>query len=48
METSIFDANHVVLNVQFNRRSLGSTETCNSEPKVAALHAKTTGEGWDP
>ena len=22
-------------------------ETCNSGPKCAVLHAKTTGEGWD-
>ena len=27
---------------------LGPIETCNSGPKVAVLHAKTTDEGWDP
>ena len=27
---------------------LGLLETCYSRPKVAALHAKTTDEGWVP
>ena len=27
---------------------MGPIETCNSAPKVAVLHAKTTDEGWDP
>ena len=27
---------------------MGPIETCNSGPKVAVLHAKTTDEGWDP
>ena len=26
---------------------LGPKETCNSGPKVALLHAKTTDEGWE-
>ena len=47
METSNADANHVVLHSQINRRSLGHIETCNSDPKGAVLHAKTTDEGWD-
>ena len=47
METSISCANHAVLYAQNNRRSLEPIETCNSDPKVAALHAKTTDEGWD-
>ena len=48
METSIPCANHSVLHSQINRRSLGPIETCNSDQKVAVMHAKTTGEGWDP
>ena len=48
METSNSDANHDVFHSQKNRRSLGHIETCNSDPKVAVLHAKTTNEGWDP
>ena len=31
-----------------HRLGLGPLETCNSGPKVAVLHAKTTDEGWDP
>ena len=27
---------------------MGPIETCNSDPKDAVLHAKTTDEGWDP
>ena len=27
---------------------MGLIETCNSGPKCAVLHAKTTDEGWDP
>ena len=42
METSI------VMHTQITRQSLGPIETCNSDPKVTALHAKTTDEGWDP
>ena len=38
-------SNHAVLHSQINRRSLGPIETCNSDPKVAVLHAKTTDEG---
>ena len=45
METSISDANHAVLHEQNDRRSLDPIETCNSDPKVAVLHAKTTDEG---
>ena len=45
METSNSDANHDVFHSQKNRRSLGHIETCNSDPKVAVLHAKTTNEG---
>ena len=39
---------HAVLHSQINRQSLGPIETCNSDPKDAVLHAKTTDEGWDP
>ena len=42
METSI------VMHTQITRRSLGPIETCNSDPKDAVLHAKTTDEGWEP
>ena len=48
METSISGANHAALHSQINRRSLGPIEICNSDPKVAVLHAKTTDEGWVP
>ena len=48
METSISGANHAVLHAQIKRRSLGSIESCISDPKVAVLHAKNTDEGWDP
>ena len=48
METSNSAANHAVLHAQINRRSLGPIETCNSDPKDAVLHVKTTDEGWDP
>ena len=48
METSNSRANHAVLHAQINRRRLGPIETCNSDPKVAVLHAKTTDEGWHP
>ena len=44
METSNSGANHTDLNAQINRRSLGPIQTCNSDPKVAVLHAKTTDE----
>ena len=48
METSCFSASHAVFHSQTNRRSLGPIETCNSDPKGAVLHAKTTDEGCDP
>ena len=48
MEISSFGANRAVSHVQITRRSLGPIETCNSDPKVAVLHAKTTNEGWNP
>ena len=48
METSYSGANRTVLHAQINRRILGPKETCNSDPKVTVLHAKTTYEGWDP
>ena len=38
---------YAVLNSQINSWSLGPIETCNSDPKVAVLHAKTTDEGRD-
>ena len=48
METSNSGANHSVMHAQITRRSLGPIETCNSDLKVAVLHAKTTDEDWDP
>ena len=48
METSNSGANHAVLHAHINRRSLGPIETCNSDPKDAVVHAKTTDEGWVP
>ena len=47
METSNSGANHAVLHAQNDRCGLGPTETCNSDPKVAVLHSKTTDEGRD-
>ena len=48
MENSNSAANHAVFHSQTNRQSLGPIETCNSDPKVAVLHAKTTDEGCYP
>ena len=48
MVTSISGANHDVLHAQNDRCGLGPIETCNSDPKDAVLHAKTTDEGWYP
>ena len=48
MEISNSGANRAVSHAQIIRRSLGPIETCNSDPKDALLHAKTTDEGWDP
>ena len=43
----IRDLKQAVLHSQMNRWSLGPMETCNSDPKVVDLQAKTTDEGWD-
>ena len=48
METSNSAANHTVLYAQNDRWGLGPLEICNSDPKVAVLHANNTNEGWDP
>ena len=40
METSYFDANHVVLYAQNDWRGLGPMETCNSGANHAVLHAQ--------
>ena len=48
METSNSDATHAALQAQNGRWYLGPIEICYSGPKVAVLHAKTTGEGWNP
>ena len=48
MEMSNSGANPAVSNAQITRRSLGPIDTCNSDPKDAVLHAKTTDEGWVP
>ena len=42
MEISNSGAYRAVLQAQISRRSLGNVETCNSDPKGAALYAKTT------
>ena len=41
-------ANPAVSHAQITMRSLGPIEICNSDPKDAVLHAKTTDEGWVP
>ena len=48
IETSISDANHVVLHAQNDRCGQGPMKTSNSVANYAVLHAKTTDEGWDP
>ena len=48
MEFSNSGANLAVSHAQITKRSLGYIETCNSDPKEAVLHAKTTDEVWDP
>ena len=45
METCNSGANHAVFQARNDRGGLGQVETCNSRPKVAVLHAKTTDEG---
>ena len=40
MEPRYSVANYDVLHAQINRRSLGPIQTCNSDSKVAVLHAK--------
>ena len=47
MEINKSGAICAVSHAQINRRCLGPIETCNCDPKVAVLHAKTTDEGWD-
>ena len=47
MEISKSGAICAVSHAQINRRCLGPIETCNTDPKVAVLNAKTTDEGWD-
>ena len=47
MEISNSGAICAASHAQINRRCLGHIETCNSDPKVAVLFAKTTDEGWD-
>ena len=36
------------MNTKNHRWGQVPIETCNSGPKAAVLHAKTTDEGWDP
>ena len=48
MEMINSGSNPAVSHSQITRRSLGPIETCNSDPKDAVLHAKTTDEGWVP
>ena len=39
-------ANYAIMHAQNDMRGLGPIETCNSDPKGAVLHAKTTDECW--
>ena len=43
MEISNSGGYRTVLHAPISRQSLGHIETCNSGPKVAVLHAKSTG-----
>ena len=47
METSHSDANQAVFHAQNDKWCLGPIESCYSGPKLAVLHAKATGEGWN-
>ena len=47
IETSYSSANHAILQAPNGRWGLGTIGTCNSSPKVAVLHAKTTYESWN-
>ena len=47
-ETSISAANNAVFHEQNDRWDIGPIDTCNFDPKVAVLNAKTTEDGWDP
>ena len=47
METSNSGANHNVFQAQNDRCGLGPIQTCNSDPRAAVSHGKTTDEGWD-
>ena len=40
-------ANYTVLHAQNDKWGLVPLKTCNSGPKCAVLHSKTTDEGWD-
>ena len=48
IENGNSDAKHIVVHAQNDWSCLVPIETCNSGPKVAVLHPKTTDEGWDP
>ena len=48
MEISNSGANRAVSQAQITRGSVGPIETCNSDSKVAILHAKPTDESWHP
>ena len=47
IETRNSGANHAVLPAENDRCGLGLIESCNSAPKFAVLHAKTTGTNRD-
>ena len=47
METSNSDAKHAVLHAQNDRLCLEPIEICYSGPKLAVLHTKATGGGWN-
>ena len=47
LETRNSVAKHAVEHAQNDRSCLGPIERCYSDPEVAVLNAKTTGEGWN-
>ena len=48
IETSYYNANHVILQAQNDRGGLGPMETSYSGANHAVFHAQNDREVWDP